>query len=195
MRSFQAKPLKPRCDICLKLSHRGEIFVQSWKIGWEFGILTGIYKGAPWYTTSSASTVPFKENEIIGIFPIRRYIPRDLLIGKLNIALNPGGLQKSMKNSSGAISLAFCGCCRVGDSFRWSIFSQSKKINWFLQNFDFCRISTIFVLQKTGIFNSAENYRFSDDFISRAVGCGKEPPQRLKYSRNKGEFTFKTFGS
>ena len=62
------------------------------------------------------------------------------------------------------------------------------------QHFGANLISTILVLQKTATFGSAEIYRFSDDFSSRAVGCGKEPPQRLKYSRNKGENTCKTSG-
>ena len=46
----------------LKLTQLGEIFVQSWKLGSEFGILTGIHKGAPLYTNSTATTEPFKLN-------------------------------------------------------------------------------------------------------------------------------------
>ena len=44
----------------MKLSHLREIFVQSWKLGGELGILTDICKGAPLYTIYTTGTEPFK---------------------------------------------------------------------------------------------------------------------------------------
>ena len=73
-------------------------------------------------------------------------------------------------------------------------FFQTENFQLTDQIFDFCRISTIFVLQKSRIFNSAENYRFSAICTARAVGCGKQPPRRLKNSRNKEENAQLTFG-
>ena len=42
--SFQTDVTSGFQGFCLKLSHLGEIFVQSWKIGGEFDILTTIRK-------------------------------------------------------------------------------------------------------------------------------------------------------
>ena len=77
-------------------------------------------------------------------------------MGKLNIALCKFRLQKPMENSSGVISLAFCGCCRVGDNFQWNICSESKNFNRLARFsistgfrwFSFCRSCGFLVLQK-----------------------------------------------
>ena len=59
--SFQTGPASRFQVFGLKFSHLGEILVQSWKLGAEFGILAHIHKGSPLYTNSSARTEPFKQ--------------------------------------------------------------------------------------------------------------------------------------
>ena len=117
-----------------------------------------------------------------------------LLIGKLNIALDPGGLQKPMKNSSGVISMAFCGCCRVGDNFRWNIFSEPKIFNWLtrfsisaeFRRFSFCRSRGFLILQKNTGFR-----RFAQH---EPLGVGTSRRNVWKIQKTKKKPTCSHFG-